>query len=685
MKSRISLTIDWKSAMLLVFPVTGSAYTMDEMVVTGSRVEESVFEAPQAVSTVHRQEIVERNYRTTPEALTYTTGVLVQKTAHGHGSPFIRGLTGKEVLILVDGVRLNNSTFRFGPNQYLATVDPASIERIEVVKGPGSVLYGSDALGGVINIITRKRQDYSQPSARSVEMNLVYGSADNEKTVRLAGEGNSGNFGYWLGGDYRDYDDLEAGGDIGVQPYTGYNEYHGNATFSFIRDKNRRLDFIIQHSSQNEVPRTDKFINDNESRVVDPQARTLFSLQWDGGLRSTAADRLRASLNYQLQREVTKRQTFGSTTVKQYDDEVGTASLSLQADKALGIEHLLSYGLEYYGDDVESRRVDTDGGVATPKRGNFPDGSKYLTAGLYLQDKYYVSNAHTVTTGIRYSYSRARATLESFGELDESYDDITASLRWSGEISEGLRLFAGIAQGFRAPNLDDIAVLTNTNEGEDVPSPGLKSEQSINYEAGLKLNRPAWEGTLTAFYSDFTNLIDRRPGTYKGLSFIDDNGNGVQDAGEADVVQKFNVGDAYIYGVETDARVFLDRDWSVFGSLSWSYGQNRTDNEPVSRIPPGRLLLGARWEQPGSSWWVEPLAEYSAEQDRLSARDVSDPRIPPGGTPDYTLLNLRGGWKDRAQSIDVALNNLTDRLYKVHGSGIYGPGREIKFSYLYRF
>jgi outer membrane receptor protein involved in Fe transport len=201
----------------------------------------------------------------------------------------------------------------------------------------------------------------------------------------------------------------------------------------------------------------------------------------------------------------------------------------------------------------------------------------------------------------------------------------------------------------------------------------------------VKFSRSTWEGSLTAYYSDFTNLIDRRPGTYKGLSFIDDNGNGIQDTGEPDVVQKFNVGDAYIYGIEMDAQVFLAQDWSVFGNLSWSYGQNETDDEPVSRIPPGRLVLGARWEAPGSPWWIEPMAEYSADQDRLSARDMSDPRIPPGGTPDYTLLNLRGGWKDRVQSIDVALNNLTDRAYKVHGSGIYGPGREIKVSYLYRF
>ncbi len=687
MKSCIGKVMGWASIPMLAVPAGVLAETLDEVVVTGSRVEESVYESPQAVSTVTREEVLKRNYRTTPEALTYEPGVMVQKTAHGQGSPFIRGLTGKQVLILVDGVRLNNSTFRFGPNQYLATVDPATIERIEVVRGPGSVLYGSDALGGVINIITRKRQSFKPGSAFNGEANLVYGSADKEKTARLAGEGNVDSFGYWLGGDYRDFDDLEGGGDIGTQEFTGYNEYHANAVFTYRPSAKRRLDFIVQQTTQLNLPRTDKFVNSNESRIYDPQERTFFSLQWDDAYHSAMTDRLKISLNYQLAHEALEQKKFTSSTLKSKDDKVGSTSLLMQADKAIGDSHLLTYGFEVYSDRVDSQRVDTDTstGVSKDKRGNFPDGSKYLTSGLYLQDQYFVSDTSTVTAGIRYSYSRAQTTLEGFGDFDESYDDVTASLRWSGEIQQGLRLFAGIAQGFRAPNLDDIAVLKSTNEGEDVPSPDLKSEKSINYEIGLKFNKEKWQGTLTTFYSDFTDLIDRRPGTYKGLGFIDDNGNGVQDPDEDNVVQKFNVGNAYIYGIEMDGSVFLNRDYSLFGNASWSYGQNQTDDEPLSRIPPARLIAGLRWEKPGSPWWLEPLAEFVDNQDRLSSRDVSDPRIPAGGTPGYALLNLRGGWGDRRQRVDVALNNLADREYKVHGSGLFGPGRELKVSYIVYF
>ena len=686
MKYGIGIVVAWTSLNLLVLPAYGAVETLNDVVVTASRIEETVFEAPQAVSTVKREEIIRRNYRTTPEALVYEPGVLVQKTAHGQGSPFVRGLTGKHVLILVDGVRLNNSTFRFGPNQYLATIDPATIERIEVVRGPGSVLYGSDALGGVINIITRKRQDFSQESAHQAGVNLVYGSADNERTIRADAEGNSDSLGYWLGGGYRDFGDLEGGGDVGTQPYTGYNEQHANATFTYQPKKNRRLDFIAQYTRQNEVPRTDKFVYSNERRIFDPQERTFLSLQWDDRFKSMMTDRLQVSVNYQLSHEAVEREKLiPDSTIKNYDDKVATTSLLLQADKALGDKHLLSYGLDYYSDDVQSTRVDTVDGVPTEARSNFPDGSKYFMAGLYLQDIYFLSETSTITAGARYSWSRAQTTLEDFGDFDQTYDDVTASLRWSGEIQKDFRLFAGIAQGFRAPNLDDIAVLKSTNEGVDAPSPDLKSEESINYELGMKLNGARWQGTLVTFYSVFTNLIDRRPGTYLGLDFIDDNGNGIQDPDEENVVQKFNVGDAYIYGIEADGSVLLSRDFSVFGNASWLYGKNQTDDEPLSRIPPARLVLGGRWQEPGTPWWLEPLAEFNAKQDRLSSRDISDPRIPAGGSSAYALINLRGGWADSNQRIDVAFNNIADQEYIVHGSGLYGAGREIKVSYRYDF
>lgn len=661
------------------------AATIDEVVVTATRIEQSGFEVPQAVSSMDREQIVEGNYRTTPESLDHLPGVMVQKTAHGQGSPFIRGLTGKQVLVLVDGVRLNNSTFRFGPNQYLNTIDPALIQRVEVVRGPSSVLYGSDAIGGVINIITRKRRDFSRERDTDAEANLVYGSADKEKTARGSVEGNLSSYGYWAGGGYRDFDDLKGGGSVGTQKYTGYTEYHANLALSYQLANDGRVDLTFQETRQNDVPRTDKFINSNERQVFDPQERTAVNLLWNSRTSYAFADRVSGSLSYQRQREELDRKKFGSTLKRHNDDKIHSFGLTLQADALAFDRHLLTYGLEIYKDRVDSSRTDTEAGVSTEKQGTFPDDSKYYTGGVYLQDEFPLSEHSSLVAGVRYSYSRAETELEDFGKFDDTYQDVTGSLRWIGRIAPQLNLFAGVSQGFRAPNLDDIAVLRSTNEGTDVPSPGLDSETSVNYELGLKINKPAWKGTLVAFYNKLDDLIDRGPGTYQGLDFIDDNGNGIQDPGEDDVRQKFNIGQAHIYGIELDSQVALSPQWSLNGNISWARGENDTDNEPLSRIPPLRAYLAARWQPPGRDYWVEPFTELVNKQDRLSSRDEDDPRIPEDGTPGYALWNVRGGWETKRQSLIVSLNNLTDKSYKTHGSGVYGPGREIKLSYFIRY
>jgi outer membrane cobalamin receptor len=170
-----------------------------EMVVTATRVEREVFNTPQAVTVLDDLAVEQANTGTTPDILSGTTGVLIQKTNSGGGSPFIRGLTGKQVLILVDGVRVNNSYYRFGPHQYLNTIDPDLVERIEVVRGPTSVLYGSDALAGVINVITRKRVDFSDARGAEGLVVLHGASADASLAGRLQVEGNFNQLGY-IGG-----------------------------------------------------------------------------------------------------------------------------------------------------------------------------------------------------------------------------------------------------------------------------------------------------------------------------------------------------------------------------------------------------------------------------------------------------------------------------------------------------
>lgn len=656
-----------------------------DITITATRIEEESFYVPQLVSPITSEEIIEKNFRTTPESLQEMPGILVQETAYGHGSPFIRGLTGKHILILVDGVRFNNSTFRFGPNQYFNNIDPGVVKRIEVVRGPSSVLYGSDAIGGVINVITKKRKDFS--SSRDIDGSLTghYGSSDESKTGRIEVSGNLQNLGFIGGKSYRDFGDLRGGEDTGLQKNTGYQENDGDIKLQYRFLHGGEMVAGYRRVHQMNVPRTDKFVYNNESFIYDPQIWNAFFAGYgvknagflDHGLNFTL------SLNQQI--EGIRRQKFGSTTLRKYRDEVDTWGLSIQGNNAWGVKQLLTYGVEYYSDSVDSSRTDINlsTGAKAPKSGNFPDDAQYSLIGVFIQDEVGVTDRMSTIIGLRYSQAQVEATLPSpFDWFEDRYSDVTASISGVYNISDHLNGVFGVAQGFRSPNLDDTVVLEKiTNEGIDVPSPDLKPEKSLNYEVGVKVKYPDSTGSLFYFYNDLQDLIERGPGTYNGQSFIDENGNGVEDPGEA-VRQKFNIGSAYIQGVEAEGGYEITPVWSLKGNISWIYGMDIENEEPLSRIPPVMGLLGLKWKWPEGRYWAEYYARFAGRQDRLSSRDLTDPRINPKGTGGWTTHNFRGGVDFKNWGIlSIVLENIFDTDYRIHGSGINAHGLGLAMNY----
>jgi len=206
-------------ALCTAYPGLADAdsYNLEDITVTGTRLERYSFEIPGAISVITQEEIRRRSLGTATDLLNEEPGIQVQKTTSGHGSPIIRGLTGYQTLILVDGVRLNNSTFRSGPNQYMATIDSGQIERMEVMRGYGSTLYGSSAMGGVINVITRSSINASNALSFHPRIISKYSSADNGKYARLELSGGYKNFSLIAGGSYKDVDDLNPGKGYDIQ------------------------------------------------------------------------------------------------------------------------------------------------------------------------------------------------------------------------------------------------------------------------------------------------------------------------------------------------------------------------------------------------------------------------------------------------------------------------------------
>ncbi|MGC4004965.1 MAG: TonB-dependent receptor plug domain-containing protein [Pirellulales bacterium] len=239
--------------------------------------EMSIFEDPREATIVDQQIIQERLPSDMSRTLQNEVGVLVQSTAHGQSSPFIRGLTGQDVVILVDGVRLNNSTYRAGPNQYFSTIDPGMVERIEVVRGASSVLWGADAIGGVINVVTKspdRTREYGQRSFHE-----IFSTADTGSYTRFDAQGWSGEHGVYAGASYLNVNPLEIGGDRGRQPFTDYDQYAGDVKYQHLLGVDALFTVSLQHFEQQNVPRSDRFLPFVQGPPSGTQRPTFFDPQ----------------------------------------------------------------------------------------------------------------------------------------------------------------------------------------------------------------------------------------------------------------------------------------------------------------------------------------------------------------------------------------------------------------------
>jgi hemoglobin/transferrin/lactoferrin receptor protein len=341
--------------------------------------------------------------RTVPEALKYEPGTMVQKTGHGQGSPYIRGFTGYRNLFLIDGVRLNNSVFRDGPNQYWNTVDPFGLHRIELARGPFSMLYGSDAIGGTVNAITRGVQDIRPNSSWDRRLYYRYASAENSHIVRAESIGKlTDNLALSLGYSFKDFGDIEGGRDVGTQEKTGYDERDWDAKLEYFINDDAFLVLAHQSVDVDDAWRThmtiygidweDLTVGSELRRVLD-QDRDLTYLQYHHYNANGVAEEIHAGVSHHLQSEERDRLRSGDRhDVQGFDVQTVGAFFTLKSPSPLGT---LIYGAEVYHDEVDSfkRSLNPDGSVSsTSIQGPVGDDATYDTLGIYLQDEIALAN-----------------------------------------------------------------------------------------------------------------------------------------------------------------------------------------------------------------------------------------------------------------------------------------------------
>lgn len=670
-----------------------------ELVVTGD-VAPVQFEEPGRLRSVleHAQLVVD-NPRTTPEALTGLPGVTVQQTAPAAGSPIVRGLIGNQVLILVDGIRLNNAIWRSGPVQYLNTIDVEALERIELLRGPASVRFGSDALGGVIQLQTKSPHFVDEGFDMHGALAASYRSASDGKQIRLEAASGSQRLAVRGGGDLSEFGNLRGGRSTGLQDFSSYRQGAAEAKVLYEPIAGHLLSASYLGLRQLDAPRPDKCARYPSGQVKECRATKEQNLDLAGLSYRTRAfsffDDVAAQLSLQNFHELTERQRWdrGRLETRQDDDLVLGGNLRLaHGPLRLGavplpglpwvVELRTSVGGEVSHDLVDSQawrkslrgldaEVAGNRGDPTPADTTIADGSQYTAGGLFVEERLAFGSQFTAVAGARFSGYRASAS-DPGGErleqpLDRSFGAPSASLFGEYQTPLPISVGLGVSHGFRAPNLYDLTGRDGFGGGyEFADALTLGPERITSLEGVWRFDVGPLGGEVAAYASALHDLIVRRPGRYRGSATFDG----------APVFKRQNAGLGLLWGAEAEGHLQLPAHTEAYGTISYCFGDDITNAEPLSRIPPPNGTVGLR-SAPVDQLTLGVYSLWALAQTRLSARDLADPRIPAGGTPGYFVLGLRASYLALEHVLLAAtLHNLLDTSYRVHGSAIDGPGTE---------
>jgi len=640
--------------------------TLAEVVITANRYGSLQIKTPEAIRVIDNKSIQKFQLRTAPEALLLTPGVFVQKTNHGGGSAFLRGLTGNQTLLLVDGIRLSNATIRYGPNQYFNTIDVFSIEKIEVLRGSGSVQYGSDAIGGTIQAFSHELVTAEKPTWGSTLLTRI-ATQGMEQSLHGGVTYSNKRVAFRAGITWRNFGDLVGGDTTGRLTPTGYRELDFDLKGKIFLSLSSDLTVAYQNVHQGDVPVFHKVALENYAvNKMDPQKRELAYVRLNQKLNAGILKSAVFTASFQRNEEGRELLKNGSSILRTENDKVRSFAFSAEAFASDRNGWSANTGLEVYNDLVSSSRTDRDlsTDVEVLKRGLYPNGATMTSIAAFSMHTFDLQNWN-ITAGARFNTFINKVNDEAVGITKLTPTALVGNLAILRKLNKTSNLFVSMNTGFRAPNIDDLGTLGIVDFRYETPNFDLKPEHSFQYQIGYKYQDSKLRGEIYVYRNELYNLIVRN-------RMVGDSIEGYP------IYQKENVERAYIQGAETAWDLELNKSWMVSGSMTYTYGQNITRNEPVRRIPPlfGRLAV----EYKLKDWWINLEWQTAGKQDRLAAGDNEDNRIPFGGTPGWNIFNVSASYEIRFIKIDLNLLNLFNQDYRFHGSGVNGYGRSVFLS-----
>ena len=709
---------------------TLSEKTLGEVVISANKFSTQKRNITQKIDIITAKTIASTNAQNTGDLLINSGNVFVQKSQQGGSSPVIRGFEASRVLLVIDGIRMNNAIYRAGHLQNVITVDQNMLERVEVLYGPASTLYGSDALGGVIHL--RTKQPLLSTTAKLRADGSLFGrfsSANNEKTVHfnisLGGKKfawlQSYTYSYFgdmkMGNDYHEkypgfgsrdsfininggVDNIVLNNDNRIQRYSGYKQWDVAQKFFFKQnDKiSHRLNF--QFSNSTDVPRYDR-LQDKRNfggnigttlRYAEwfygPQTRWLGSYEVNV-VSAGFFEQYRLNVNYQnieesrQQREYRRYDRFDSRVEK-----LDIWGFVIDARKKWNANDI-TIGLDGQLNDLTSvgTRTNLSTGAVSKLDSRYPNGENNVNYfGIYAQHQLKMKNEKLILNdGIRLQAVNLNSTIadNSFFNLPvtsigQNTFAITGNLGLVYLPGKDFRLTVGLSSGFRNPNIDDLARVFESSTALErviIPNPDIDPEYTYNLDLGLSqtiAERLKFE--ITGFYTLFRNAIGLAPYKLNGEDSI--LYNGVSSA----VYANRNVKEAYTYGFNSNITVDFTEQLSFFGTVTYTYGRFKNPNGtkmPQDHIPPvfGKSSLKyshSRFETEGyvlfNGW--KKIKDYN-----LDGED-NQQYATPDGMPSWFTLNWRSSFQiSKMAQIQFAIENIFDRNYRYFASGFSAPGR----------
>ncbi len=712
--------------------LTDHVIKLDEFVITGNRTEEKKSELPYRIEVIQAKEIAFGNPQNAAIMLEQSGDVFVQTSQMGGGSPVLRGFEANKVLLVIDGVRMNNATYRAGHLQSAITVDPFGMASTEVLYGPGSTIYGSDALGGVINFITRDPQLSStgKTVVRGQAM-LRYSSANTEKTggvnINLGWKKLAVLFNF----SYSDFDDLRAGklhnpayGDFGkrllyaaridgkdvtaandkwwIQKGSAYLQHNLMGKVLFQPGKHSRYILNVQYSNSGDIPRYDRLTemkNDSTMKFAEwyygPQTRLFAALKADYELNGVIFDKATVTAAYQNLHEDRINRDFGSSKKKYNLETVDVISLNADFLKKLAQRDNLRYGFEVNYNDVTSEAYNENiktGSVTYDRATRFPDKKAgMLMLSAYLSNNWKINDYFAFSQGVRFNYVRLDAAYTDTmvkimaipfnPEITQKHASVNGYLGLVATPGHDWKISLVGSTGFRAPNIDDLTKL-NVVDAQTVvvPNPGLKPEYAYNTEltvAKTLMDKVRVEAT------GFINLLENahviRPLAYNGQDSI------VIDDEKYQALAPVNTGEALIFGFQGSLLAQVTRSFSIMSNLTYTYGNDQTDGIPLDHIPPvyGKTSFRLEMKKFKGDFYVmyngwKRFSQYSTSGEDNENYALVDANGTIQGMPAWYTLNIKLSYQiERHVNLEVGVENILDEHYRKFASGISAPGRNI--------